>query len=489
MSDRPPRSIGSRMRWFFLAVVVALTTVAAIVTVILIRRANERDAIADAEATALAGTRTVRIQVIDQLDAGARPNGRIVQVVVRTLQRSLSIQDAEIIRISDEGIVSVRTDDSEGPNAEPTLRLTGVPAASLDVEALRNGQQVSFTQGGNAVSAAPLRFTRLEAEDLRLRDDVIAVVAVRRLGTAGLGSVGPALLLGAIAALAVGAILSEVLARRVRRPLQAVASAAHAISAGDLSARVALPSGADREVTEVAATVDTMATKLDDARRDRQQFLIDVSHELRTPLTSIAGYAELLNDAQLTAPDEVSEAGAVIAREAARIRRLTDDLLTQARLDTGEMNVALEPVDIGAVAESVAAAHRPDGQRIGVDIVTRTEPLLVDADEIRLQQVIGNLTDNAIGFAAGQVTVSVSADSYTAMLVVADDGPGLGSAAATVFERSFTTDRPRDRRGNLGVGLSVAAGLVHAMGGSIEAGNGVVGARFVVRLPLSSSPS
>ncbi len=476
------RSIASRLRWSFLAVILAVTAVAAVVTIVLVRRANEDDTTEEARTTARAGARAVSVQVRSQLE-GTDTNVPSLLVLIELLQRSLAIQDAEIVRIDDRGVVSLRAD---GADPGPRLAVTRVPTAVLESSRLSEGVPMARRVGDVVVAATPVPLGAADEETLRLEDDVVAVVAVRELGTAGLGSSGPALLIAAAVALAASILLAELLARRIRRPLEAVASTTQAISAGDLSARVELPAGANRELTDVAQTVDAMASALEESRRDRQRFLVDVSHELRTPLTSLSGYAELLADGQITGSDEVHESGVVMGREAERLRRLIDDLLTQVRLDAGEMRVRLEPVEVTAIVEGVTAALRPDAERIGIRLAADLRPVTVDADPGRLHQVIANLLDNALGFAAHRVDVSVADVDGAAVVVVADDGPGLGSAAASVFERSFTTDRPRDRQGNLGIGLSVVAGLVRAMGGTVEAADGSVGARFTVRLPASA---
>ena len=334
---------------------------------------------------------------------------------------------------------------------------------------------------------APIPLSVADTRLLGLGDDIVVVVAARELGPAGLGSAGTALLVAAVVAVLVALLLAEVLARRIRRPLSAVASTTRAISTGDLAARVELPAGADREVTDVARTVDEMASRLSDAQRERQQFLVDVSHEFRTPLTSIAGYAELLNDGLLTDESGIKEAGEVVGREAARLRRLTDDLLAQARLDAGEMTVSMEQIDLATVIDEVVAASTPEAKRLSIKLISRASPTPVLADRTRLHQVIGNLIDNAVSFASTEVEITAEQDAGSAVLIVSDDGPGLGSYADRVFDRSFTTNRSSDRRGNLGVGLTVVAQLVEAMNGTVTAADGQSGARFTVRLPVSQA--
>lgn len=476
-------SIASRLRWAFLLVIVATTVVAAITTVVLVRRTNERETRDEVQNLATVAATEVAAQVEGQLDSNGRDVGRVA-ALVPLLQRSLSIQNAEIVRVSDAGIATVRGDQFDSEERLPSTR---VAVSTLNGLLQANGTTFVVSNDNAALAVAPIPLSVADTRLLGLGDDIVVVVAARELGPAGLGSAGTALLVAAVVAVLVALLLAEVLARRIRRPLSAVASTTRAISTGDLAARVELPAGADREVTDVARTVDEMASRLSDAQRERQQFLVDVSHEFRTPLTSIAGYAELLNDGLLTDESGIKEAGEVVGREAARLRRLTDDLLAQARLDAGEMTVSMEQIDLATVIDEVVAASTPEAKRLSIKLISRASPTPVLADRTRLHQVIGNLIDNAVSFASTEVEITAEQDAGSAVLIVSDDGPGLGSYADRVFDRSFTTNRSSDRRGNLGVGLTVVAQLVEAMNGTVIAADGQSGARFTVRLPVSQA--
>lgn len=480
------RSFATRLRWSFLLLTVATTVVAAILTVILVRRANESDTREQVQTLATVAAQEVADQVTSQLDSSEGDVGRIL-TLVPFLQRSLSIQNAEIVRVAPSGVATVRGGSLDAGGRLPT---TGVAVSTIDDLVRNNGTEFVVSNDNAALAMALVPLSKADAEVLGLGDDVVVVVAASELGTAGLGSAGTALLIAGAVAILVALLLSEFLSRRVRRPLAAVASAAREISTGHLGARVELPSGADREVTDVANTIDEMAGRLGDAQRERQQFLVDVSHEFRTPLTAIVGYAELFSDGLLTEEDDVRQAGSVFGREAERLRRLTDDLLVQARLDAGEMTVSMELLDLAAVADEVVAASTPEAQRLGIALVVKKASVLVMADRVRLHQVIGNLVDNAMSFATHRVEVTVQLDAGTAMLMVTDDGVGLGQHADQVFDRSFSTDRSSDRRGNAGVGLTVVAQLVQAMSGSVTASDGSTGARFTVRFaPAQATPT
>ncbi|MCA1656724.1 MAG: HAMP domain-containing histidine kinase, partial [Actinobacteria bacterium] len=277
------------------------------------------------------------------------------------------------------------------------------------------------------------------------------------------------------------------------RPLDDIATTAGAIAQGDLSRRVAR----DEPTTEIGrlgGALNGMLGQIEVAFAERQasedrlrRFVADASHELRTPLTSIRAYAELFGRGADRRPDDLGRVLHGIEGEADRMAVLIDDLLLLARLDQGRP-LAQDPVDLGALAaEAVEAARAIDGSRpVQLSVVGSVE---VGGDRARLRQVLDNLLGNVRvhtppGTAA---VVTVSATGRTAVLSVADDGPGLrGDEAARVFERFYRADRSRSRDGGgTGLGLAIVAAIAEAHGGRASAeGRPQGGALFRVELPL-----
>jgi two-component system OmpR family sensor kinase len=226
-----------------------------------------------------------------------------------------------------------------------------------------------------------------------------------------------------------------------------------------------------------------------------RQFVADASHELRTPLTSIRGFAELHRQGAVTDPDEVSRLLARIEGEAKRMGLLVDDLLLLARLDQQRplerAPVALDHIAAAAVeAARAAAPERP----IELEVAGDGDPLVVDGDEPRLHQVVGNLLDNALAYspAGTPVTVRVGRtrrdDADLATAEVIDHGPGLTpEQAERVFERFYRVDAARSRAlGGTGLGLSIVAAIVAAHGGTVEVDSAPgAGATFRVLLPAA----
>ena len=309
-------------------------------------------------------------------------------------------------------------------------------------------------------------------------------------------------LAGAVA-IAVLAGVGLPLVRASLAPLSRIEATAAAIAGGDLSRRIDHPSRRT-EVGRLADALDIMLGRIEaayDARaqgetqalrsEDRmRRFVADASHELRTPLTSVRGLAEFgLQQGRAASPDELLRLMTLIQNEAGRMSRLVEDLLVLARFDAGRP-LDRRHVDLASIAaQAVQAARivspgRPVTLRAG-------DPVIVDADEERLRQVIDNLIGNAIQHTPppSPVTVSVTGATGIGEITVADNGPGMtADQAARVFERFYRTDSARGRaRGGTGLGLSIAAALVAAHDGDIAVDTRPgQGAAFHVRLPLAA---
>jgi two-component system OmpR family sensor kinase len=225
-----------------------------------------------------------------------------------------------------------------------------------------------------------------------------------------------------------------------------------------------------------------------------RQFVADASHELRTPLTTIRGFAEYYRQrGDLGGPD-IDRIMTRLESEASRMGLLIEDLLQLARLDQ-QRPLDLGPVDLLTLAvDAVQDSRLVDPER-PVDLEIGRGAFLVEGDEQRLRQVIGNLVSNALTHTPAGTPVRVKLEPGTleggapaAVLHVADDGPGLTAEQAQhIFERFYRADAARNRAsGGTGLGLAIVAGLVEAHGGTVSVTSAPgEGADFQVRLPLS----
>jgi two-component system phosphate regulon sensor histidine kinase PhoR len=234
-------------------------------------------------------------------------------------------------------------------------------------------------------------------------------------------------------------------------------------------------------------------TRLRQADQMRRDFVANVSHELRTPLTAIAGYAEALRDDSL-APEERARFLSIIDRHTTRMTRLVKDLLRLARIESGQEDVVLAPCDVGALLRAVAADFQPRIAARRQRVVIQVDPDAgsVRTDGARLEEVLGNLVDNASAYSpeGTEITLAASREGDDSIIAVRDQGPGIPeSDLSRVFERFYRVDPARSRdSGGTGLGLSIVRHLVGRLGGRVSAANlAGGGAEFLVRLPSSST--
>src|SRR5689334_18384029 len=336
------------------------------------------------------------------------------------------------------------------------------------------------------------------------------------------------LLLILLGGLVVGMAVGEPLLAGALRPLTRMTRAARRIAAGDLTQRVRLPHGGD-EIGQLAETFDEMIARIEQAfaaqhaSEERvRQFVADASHELRTPLTSIRGYIDVLLRGAKDDPETAREVLVATRREAERMSRLVNDLLTLARLDAGRP-LELRQIDlIALVGEAVDQARILAGDRevaLGTDGGGRL-PVYADAD--RLKQVLLALLDNALKYgrtdAGGWVRVRVGRSERGAFVSVSDNGEGIAAEDVPhIFERFYRVQRaaqrritsahaaarlggpgtmpdvtPHDsaratgRREGSGLGLAIARAIVSAHGGALSVQSQLgAGTTFTVELPVA----
>jgi len=286
------------------------------------------------------------------------------------------------------------------------------------------------------------------------------------------------------------------------RPLEEVERTADSIAAGNLNQRVP---GAD-DVTEVgrlARALNVMLerietafaarlaseARLQESDRHLRQFVADASHELRTPIAAVSAYAELFERGADEHADDMPRVMAGIRSETARMEHLVNDLLTLARLDEGVPLhiVPVELVSLGAEAVRTATTVGPQWPVT----FTASHPVEVMGDPIRIRQVVDNLLANVRAHTPAGTSATVHVDQIDAMaqIVVSDTGPGMPSdEASRVFERFYRVDAARARsHGGSGLGLSIAAAIVTAHGGTVSAASSPGGGMVVtVRLPVLS---
>ncbi|MGZ4709967.1 MAG: sensor histidine kinase [Acidimicrobiales bacterium] len=460
-----------RITFAILGTVAAALLLAGLGTLALTRvgaRSSARSELeAQAQATSLIAT--LRTNATRDTD-GTRltPKERLARI-----RDSLDLEDVSLLVIDNKD--QVRTD-----LGDPLPR--GLVLTDDQIASLRNGEIVSSSHGENIYAGSPLPMTT---------GNYLPVLMYTRNVGPTLGTGVRWFIIASVLVLLVGALVAARLSRRLTKPLTDATEATARIAEGDLSVR--LPDhggGSTDELDDLARSINEMADSLARSRGLEQQFLLSVSHDLRTPLTSIQGYAEAIADGAV--PDERAAAGIILA-ESRRLERLVRDLLDLAKLEARQFSLDLVPVDLDdLVSDSVDGFRREvEGAGLQLRLARSGTHVAAIADPDRLAQVVANLTENALKYASGSITLAVIADPLAPRVEVSDDGPGIASEDLPhVFERLYVAGhQPVRKEVGSGLGLAIVSELVDAMGGTVraEAAPGG-GARMVVTLRPASTP-
>lgn len=308
------------------------------------------------------------------------------------------------------------------------------------------------------------------------------------------------LLFGSLGMLVIAFLGGLWFADRAMRPVKAITQTAHTISESDLSRRINLR-GRD-ELAQLAGTFDDMLGRLQSAFDRQRRFVADASHELRTPLTIINLEVGRVLSHQHSA-GEYKKALQTVDAEGERMSRLVNDLMTLARMDSGQAIPQMEDVDLSDAAVEAVERMSPlaDHQSIKLEIGEMPE-LPVRGDRQYLIQMVSNLIENGIKYSGANQTVKIETDSRRngkgdlAVLRVSDTGPGIPpDHLPKLFDRFYRVDQARSRDVDedsnsptgSGLGLSIVASIVHMHDGEIHVDSKVnEGTTFEVTLPLQS---
>jgi two-component system CheB/CheR fusion protein len=249
-----------------------------------------------------------------------------------------------------------------------------------------------------------------------------------------------------------------------------------------------------RNRTDLKEQLDLLrnqADALQQSDRHKTEFLSKLSHELRNPLAPLVNAVSLL---RLAAPDDarVQRPVEIIERQVQHIKRLVDDLLDIARINSGKLELRKQALDLNELVQSAADAayFSLDRHSHHFEILKSPTPILIQADRTRMHQVIVNLMTNAIKYtpAGGYIWVKPSVEAREAVLRIQDTGIGIEQEMLSRIFDLFTQAATPMSEGGLGIGLSLVKQLIDLHGGTIQVvsdGPGK-GSEFTIRLPLES---
>jgi signal transduction histidine kinase len=274
------------------------------------------------------------------------------------------------------------------------------------------------------------------------------------------------------------------------RPLARVTRGIRAVARGDYRERV--PASGPTEVRALAHDVNAMADSVQASQRTLREFLANVSHELKTPLTSIRGFNQAMLDGTLETPAERARAARVIDAESRRLLHLVGGLLDLSRIESGQQKMLVAPVRVSELLSHVRDVFALRAEETGVQLDVRPDDAgagVVSADFDRVEQVLGNLIDNAFRHSSPGARIEVAARPAPPGFVeiyVRDEGPGIAPEDLPhVFDR-FYRGAGETAGSGAGLGLAISKEIVRAHGGDIRAESGPGGgSTFAFALPAA----
>jgi signal transduction histidine kinase len=372
--------------------------------------------------------------------------------------------------------------DSRGRVLDSTRALEA--SSILTADELRRAQRESFFANRHRVSGLSEPSRLLAAPIERGGRRLVLVVGTTRQDRAEtLSSLRYQLLVAIPFALVLATLAGYVLAGFALRPVERMRRRAEEISAETPGERLPVPETGD-EIERLGETLNSMLARLEGALERERDFVADAGHELRTPLALLRTELELALRHSESA-DELRDAIRAASAEAERLVQLAEDLLLIARTEKGELELRVEPLELGDLISSIATRFEwraaEAGREVVVDAPAET---LVSGDRLRLEQALGNLVDNALRWGAGPVRVEARVLGNDVEMHVLDQGTGFPDVfLPRAFERFTRASVDRSGR-STGLGLSIVHTIAASHGGSAGAANRSEGGADVwIQLP------
>lgn len=511
-----PKSLNARLLLAFAFVIILTLAISAIGTLILLR--NKQEAAAEERVGRLAEPITLDVALLEQ----AKVSQADIENAVRNYSDSFDVrilvvdENGTVVADTDERLIGSTVDQFQDPSLDVISRGNGrfrkatyradgeefvlfaPPEESLKIpsDRLADLQATIFELYAGGLSPEDLANL---LNGLVNQPDVprtiplptlrpLVAVPSSELTSAWQDLIPQFVLAGGIALLASAAV-ATLISNSVSGRLARVTRAAQEMAKGNYDQRLDLQ-GED-EVGRLAQAFNVMAKQVSGSDQMMRDLLANVSHELKTPLTSIQGFSQAIEDGAIASQEDQRQAARIINEESQRMRRLVDDLIELSRLESGQVVLQREQIDLSELLRRCAERFEWQLRESGADLqldLPELPPL--EGDSRRLEQAFSNLIDNAVRHTpkGGSITLSAGANNGVMRVAVRNTGSYIPSdELVRVFERFFQHDPARTRgNGGVGLGLAIATEVVQAHRGTISAtSDQSSGTEFIVTLPAT----
>ncbi|MCH4006547.1 MAG: HAMP domain-containing histidine kinase [Eubacterium sp.] len=290
-------------------------------------------------------------------------------------------------------------------------------------------------------------------------------------------------------ALVLALLMSILLSRHISQPIRQITGAAAKMSKGDMN--VKFQGGRYSEIEELAETLNLAESEIERTGQYQQDLIANVSHDLRTPLTMIRSYAEMIRDLSGDNPEKRNKHLKVIIDESERLNALVNDMLTMSRMQSKRMLLISAPFDLNQAAADVMSTYEVMNDKENYNIIFQhpKNPLIVNADEAKIKQVMNNLMSNAVKYCGEDkfIRVTLKRSGRKVRFSVEDHGPGIpADELPHVWDKYYkaSANHARDTK-STGLGLSIVKEILNLHKAAFDVDSTVgKGSTFWFELPL-----
>lgn len=286
---------------------------------------------------------------------------------------------------------------------------------------------------------------------------------------------------------ALGSTLLYTAMRKITEPIIRISEAAKAVSKGNFSIKVMHQS--DDEIGTLAKNFNLMTQELNNMEYLRKDFISSVSHEFKTPIASIQGFAELLQDKNLSDENYQTYTN-IIIEETKRLSHLSSNMLRLSKLDNQLILKSVKPFSLDEQIRKTVVLLEEKWSRKNLELDIELDPITFTGDEALIQQIWLNLLENAIKFSKDEGQIFIKAKKFTSHIDVEIKDEGIGISKQDqerIYEKFFQADKSHSKEGS-GLGLAIVKKIVEICGGEIKVVSDIGrGTTFEVNLPVSKT--